>query len=59
MRMIKNMKSQDKVIAKKAGASVKKFEKWDKKHDTKVKPGSAKDIKEDKAKAKSMSKKGK
>ena len=57
--MIKNMKSQDKVIAKKAGASVKKFEKWDKKHDTKVKPGSAKDIKEDKAKAKSMSKKGK
>ena len=51
------MKDEDKKIAKKAGASVKKFAAWDKKHDTKVKPGSAKDIKEDKAKARMLAKK--
>ena len=53
------MDKEDKAIAKKKGAPIKAFAKWDKKHDTKVKPGSAKDIKEDKAKAKSMSKRGK
>jgi hypothetical protein len=58
MRMT-DMKSKDKAIAKKAGAPVKKFEKWDVSHDKKVKPGSAKDIKEDKAKAKSMAKRKK
>jgi len=51
------MDKEDKAIAKKKGAPIKAFAKWDKKHDTKVKPGSAKDIKEDKAKASMLAKK--
>ena len=57
MKVVPNLDADDEKIAKKAKAPVKAFAKWDKQHDKKVTPGSAKDVREDKIKAKQLAKK--